>query len=256
MGLPPHAFRVRRLPHWPDPPLSLPSPAASFLGHPPPSLHPAPQTRYFPAVSPTPATTLAFLLTLAGPLAAQRQKLPASPTVPAEALAGQSVAVMPLTLVAAEPALESDTSYARYRDRQTTLLLADSLIGEALTGRAPEVQWVLPPTLRKLARRSPGIVGDPDQMGQAALRAPKMKDIPDPLRSSLRKLVAVAGGRVAMVPAALAFGRESDGRIRADLTLVAADTRAGKVLWRSVAVGAGATPREALQAALTVALPL
>ncbi|MBA3345937.1 MAG: hypothetical protein H0T44_11700 [Gemmatimonadales bacterium] len=206
-------------------------------------------------MSPTPATILAFVLTLAGPLAAQRQKLPVSPSVPAEALAGQSVAVMPLTLVAAEPALESDSAYAPYRDRRTTLLLADSLIGEALTGRAPEVQWVLPPTLRKLARRSPGIVGDPDQMGQAALRAP-MKDIPDPLRSSLRKLVAVAGGRVAMVPAALAFGRGSDGRIRADLTLVAADTRAGKVLWRSVAIGTGATPREALQAALTGALPL
>jgi hypothetical protein len=178
------------------------------------------------------------------------------PTVPTERLTGQQVSVMPLTLVAADSSLQSDTLYAPYRDRRATLTWADSLIGEAFTGRAPEVKWVLPPTLRKLARRSPGIVGDPDQMGQAALRSPKLRDIPDPLRSSLRNLMAVAGGRVAMVPAALAFARESDGRIRADLSLVAADTRSGKVIWRALASGLGAAPGPALEAALAGVLPV
>ena len=176
--------------------------------------------------------------------------------VPTEALAGQSVAVMPITLVAADPALQSDTVYAPYRDRRTALLWADSLIGEAFAGRAPEVRWVLPPELRKVARRSPGIVSDPDQMGQAMLRSPKMREVPDPLRSSLRNLMAVVGGRVVMVPASLGFGRQADGRLRADLALVIADTRNGKVLWRSQAVGSGADPREALDAALAAALPL
>jgi hypothetical protein len=180
---------------------------------------------------------------------------PAAP-VPTEALAGQSVAVMPITLVAADPALQSDTIYAPYRDRRTTLLWADSLIGEAFTGRAPEIRWVLPPELRKLARRSPGIVSDPDQMGQAMLRSPKAKELPDPLRSSLRNLMALVGGRMVMVPASLAFGREADGRLRANLTLVVADTRTGKVLWRSQATGNGAEPREALDAALAAVLPL
>jgi len=179
-----------------------------------------------------------------------------APPVPTEALVGQNVAVMPITLVAADPALQSDTIYAPYRDRQTTLLWADSLIGEAFVGRAPEVRWVLPPELRKVARRSPGIVGDPDQMGQAMLRSPKRKDIPDPLRSSLRNLMAVVGGRAVMVPASLGFGRQADGRIRADLTLVVADTRSGKVLWRSLAAGNGTDPQMALDAALTAVLPL
>jgi hypothetical protein len=176
--------------------------------------------------------------------------------MPTEGLDGQHVAVMPITLVAADPALQSDTIYAPYRDRRTALLWADSLIGEAFTGRAPEVRWVLPPELRKVARRSPGIVNDPDQMGQAMLRAPKMREVPDPLRSSLRNLMAVVGGRMVMVPAALGFGRQADGRLRADLTLVVADTRSGKVLWRSQAAGSGADPREALDAALAAALPL
>jgi hypothetical protein len=219
---------------------------------------------YFPAVKPIPTVILALLSFSCA--AGAQQPAPVAPAppppgelappVPTEALVGQSVAVMPITLIAADPALQSDTIYAPYRDRQTTLLWADSLIGEAFTGRAPEVRWVLPPELRKAARRSPGIVGDPDQMGQAMLRSPKLKDIPDPLRSSLRNLMAVVGGRAVMVPASLGFGRQADGRIRADLTLVVADTRSGKVLWRSPAVGSGADPQAALDAALTAVLPL
>ncbi len=194
-----------------------------------------------------------ILLLLSPPLAAQGA--PAAP-VPTEGLTGQQVALMPLTLVATDPTLESDSLYAPYRDRRTALLRADSLIGEAFTGRAPEVQWVLPPKLRKVARRSPGLVNDPDQMGQAALRAPKMRDIHDPLRSSLRNLMAVVGGRVVMVPAALGFALLPDRRVHADLSLVAADTRSGKVLWRSQAGGYGATPDAALQAALASVLPI
>ena len=69
--------------------------------------------------------------------------------------------------------------------------------------------------------------------------------------------MAVVGGRVVMVPAALGFTREADGRVRAELSLVAADTRAGKVLWRSVADRRPAPrPAAALTAALDAVLPL
>ena len=176
--------------------------------------------------------------------------------VPTEGLAGQEVAVRPLTLVATDPAFQADSLFAPYRDRRTTLTWADSVIGEAFVGRAPEVRWVLPPELRKVARRAPGIVNDPDQMGQALLRSPKMKTVPDPLRGSLRNLMAVVGGRVVMVPAALGFMPDSSRRVRAELSLVAADTRTGKVVWRSLALGSGPTPDAALAAALNAVLPL
>jgi hypothetical protein len=198
------------------------------------------------------AVTFAFALLLAPPLVAQ--KVPALP-VPSQGLAGQQVALVPLTLVATDPAFQSDTLFNAYRDRRATLTWADSVIGEAFVSRSPEVKWVLPPALRKVARRSPGIVGDPDQMGQAMLRAPKLKDVPEPLRASLRNLMAVVGGRVAMVPAALSFSPDS-GRVRASLSLVAADTRAGKIVWRSTALGTGSTPAAALTAALYGILPL
>jgi hypothetical protein len=117
------------------------------------------------------------------------------------------------------------------------------------------VNWVLPPKLRKIARRAAGVVDDPDQMGQAILRAPNLVKVPDPLRSSIRGLVALAGGRLALVPASLGFGPESNGQIRADLSLVLTDSRSGKVLWRTLAYGRGASPDQALNAAMAAVLP-
>jgi hypothetical protein len=182
--------------------------------------------------------------------------IPQVRTLATGALAGQTIAVLPLTLLVADPVLESDSSYTRYRERRAALLRADSLMGEGLQARGPEVSWVLPPQLRKIARRSAGFVEDPDEMGQAVLRSPGMEKVPDPLRSSLRGLVALVGGRYALVPASLGFGPEASGQIRADLTLVLADTRSGKVLWRTLAYGRGSSPDQALNAAVAAVLPV
>jgi hypothetical protein len=159
-------------------------------------------------------------------------------------------------MVVADPTLQADTVYAPYRDRRAALARADSLLSEGIVSRAPEVNWVPPSELRKMARRSAGYLVDPDQMGQAVLRGPKITVVPDPLRSSLRSLMAVAGGRLVLVPAAVGFGPEPDGQIRADLSLVVADARTGKVTWRSLAYGRGKSPDEALNAALAAVLPL
>jgi hypothetical protein len=205
----------------------------------------------------SPALCVGLLALLACRLNAQdgSKPLPATQTLNLVPLAGQTIAVLPITLVVADPALEADSLYARFKDRRAGLLRADSLVGEQIEVRGPEVHWVLPPQLRKVARRSAGVVEDPDQMGQAILRSPKMNKVPDPLRSSLRGLVALAGGRIALVPASVGFGPEANGRIRADLTLVLVDSRSGKVLWRSLAYGRGASPDEALKAAVAGVLP-
>ena len=187
---------------------------------------------------------------------ASQTVLPPVKPLATAALAGQTVTVLPITLVVADPVLESDSLYSPYRDHRGALLRADSLVGQALLTRAPEVTWVLPPELRKIARRSAGFVDDPDQMGQAILRSPGLTSVPDPLRSSLRTLIALAGGRLAMVPASVGFGPEPNGQIRADLTLVLADARNGKVLWRSLAYGRGASPDQALKAAIAAVLPI
>ena len=206
----------------------------------------------------SPAWSLAALALLACSAQAQNQSKPAPAvqTLATAPLAGQSIAVLPITLVVADPTLESDTLYQHYRDRRAGLLRADSLVGAGLQARGPEVTWVLPPQLRKIARRSAGFVEDPDQMGQAILRAPNLTKVPDPLRSSLRGLVAVVDGRLALIPASLGFGPEPNGQVRADLTLVLADCRSGKILWRSLAYGRGGSPDQALNAAVAAVLPV
>jgi hypothetical protein len=203
-----------------------------------------------------------LVILLAAPACAKAQQnggelkpLPAVPVLSVQALAGKRVAVLPITLVVADPVLQPDTGYAPYRDRRAALHRTDSLVSEALLGRGPEVDWVLPPELRKISRRAAGFVPDPDQMGQAVLRAPNLKTIPDPLRSSMRNLLAIADTRLALVPASLGFGPEPNGEIRADLSLVLGDVRTGKVLWRSLALGRGKTPDQALNAALATVLP-
>ena len=217
--------------------------------------------------------SLALLISLAAPGCAGAQRdpfttgtAPSSTTaaastepvaiLPTARINGQTVAILPITLVVADPALQTDSSYAVYADRRVALARADSLVSEGIVSRAPEVNWVPPRDLRKIARRSAGYLVDPDQMGQAVLRGPKILVVPDPLRSSLRSLMAVAGGRLALVPAAIGFGPEPDGQIRADLSLVLADARTGKVVWRSVAYGRGKSPDQALNAAVAAVLPL
>lgn len=192
---------------------------------------------------------------------------PTSP-LPTAGLAGQPVSLLPLTLIAAEDSLHWEQVLA---DRRATLSRADSTIAALLATRAPEVNWILPERLRRESRRTAGLAADPDRMGSAILRAEQMLDVPDPLRTQLRTLVALAGGRVALVPAALVYRRSggpTDGRTvaapkpvsgvniaTAELSVVLVDTRLGKVVWRTVARGDGADPWTALTGALKSLTP-
>ena len=194
--------------------------------------------------------------------------------LPTAGIAAQKVAVLPLTLVAAEDSLHWE---ALLGERRAVLAKSDSIIGTLLQTRAPEVSWVLPDELRRVARRAPGIAPAPDQMGSAILFHATKEDpemVPDPLRSELRTLAAlVGGGRYALVPAGLTFrrtGGRADGRSEsqhptarppgrpsatAELTVVLADVRTGRVGFRTVARGEGDDPWTALSRAVKTLTP-
>jgi len=190
--------------------------------------------------------------------------------LPTAGIAAQQVAVLPLTLIAAEDSLRWGGLLS---ERRAALTKADSVLGSLLQARAPEVTWILPDALRRAARRAPGIAPDPDQMGSAILLHPSRQRpevVPDPLRSELRTLAALVGGggaggggRYVLVPAGLVFRRTSgpaDARLggTAELTMVLADVRTGRVGFRTVARGEGDDPWTALTRAvknLTPGLP-
>jgi len=97
-------------------------------------------------------------------------------------------------------------------------------------------------------------LANPDQMGTALLRSP-MQAVPDPLRSQLRTLTGVAGGRHALIPASLVFRSDSADLGRAELTLAIVDVRTGRVQWRTVARGTADEPWAATQNALRSLIP-
>jgi hypothetical protein len=191
--------------------------------------------------------------TKSGPEPEKEPVLPPPIPLVTTPFAGQAIAVTPLTLIVSADTL---SRIAPLNDRTAGLAWADSIIGEAVTARGPDVKWVLPAELRKVARRSPTVAPDPDKMGQAALREPELEEVPDPFRSYIRSMVALINGRYALVPAALSFTPTADGRIRAELALAMADTRSNKVPWQTVAWADGRTPALALTAALATVLPL
>jgi len=183
--------------------------------------------------------------------------------LPTAGLAGQPVSLFPLTLIAAEDSLHWDV---RLGDRHAALAKADSVIGTLIKARAPEVTWVLPEELRRVARRAPSVATDPEQMSTALLRAENLVAVPDPLRSQLRTLAAIAGGRYALIPAALIYSR-TVGRSEsltvhpaspagtAELFVVMVDVRLGRVGWRTVARGEGDDPWSALTRAVKSMTP-
>lgn len=170
-----------------------------------------------------------------------------------ELFAGQEIPVLPITLVVPDSSLAAGELF---QHRDILLRWTDSIIQYKLENRSPDVSWKFPPALRRTASRSPGAVPDPDRMGQSVMRTPSLSDVPDPFRSNLRALVAVTGGRLALVPAALVFRQPQPGVVEGSLMMVMADSRTGRVVWRSLAVGQGGDLGFALSAAMDQILPL
>lgn len=170
-----------------------------------------------------------------------------------ESLAGQRVAVLPLTHIVRDTSLHDSTLAA---PRAAVQLWVDSVLAETLLDVAPEISWVVGDELRRAARKGAGMIPEPDRMGQSVMRSERIEQVPDPLRSNLRTLMALAGGRYAFIPASIRFDRDEEGAVRATLSAVLADTRSGQVSWRSKnAVGAGPAPGDAVRAAILTFLP-
>jgi hypothetical protein len=195
---------------------------------------------------------LGFALT--GTPVLQAQKKPTTQPLLVASITGQPVALLPVTLVIADATVADS---AMVKERVALIHFTDSLVVEGLLTRAPEIQWIVPNDLRRMARRAGGLVPEPDKLGQAVMRTWSLTVVPDPLRSNLRKLVSIAGGgRYAFIPASVIFSADTAGVISSDLSVVLADTRTGRVVWRSLARGTGATPAAAIAQAIDTIFPV
>jgi hypothetical protein len=192
-------------------------------------------------------------LTACGGASSAGAPAPEAMPLPVMTLLGHKVAVFPVTLIAIGPTLNLDET--ALGDREARLRSADSVMAGVLQERVPEVEWVYPDALREAARRSPGMLANPDRMGTAVLRNQQLKTVPFPLVSDMRNLVGVAAERYALVPAAIGFEPDSVAGVRARLSVVLPDLRSGAIRWRSVMTGTGPDPWSALEAAVVALAP-
>jgi hypothetical protein len=179
-----------------------------------------------------------------------RKPAPA-PALLISAIAGQTVPILPLTYVVVSDSIRDPAVPAV---RTALLAWADSIVAEEILARAPEVSWLLGPELRRKVRAAPGMLPEPDRLGQAALRFENVKRLPDPLFSYLRTLAALANGRLVLVPASVRL-TAAEGGVRAETMFVLADARSGAIIWRSSPVVVARTAAAAIKATVDHILP-
>jgi hypothetical protein len=199
---------------------------------------------------------LAGALGVAAPAAAQSKKDFRGHVLNTPALAGQSVPVLTLGAVSADSTVARDsTLLVGWRTRGEAITRFDDILGPWLSDNAPDVKWVLPAELRKIAKRAPSLVPDPDRMGHSVMASPHQKRLVEPLASRLRQLVAYSDARQALLPSTLTLTGDSVG-VAVEVAMELVDARTGNVLWRTYAAGKGRTPDAAVRSAIATIVPL
>ena len=90
-----------------------------------------------------------------------------------------------------------------------------------------------PADVARIAKRNPDFVADPYSMGVQPMRAALYKigdPLPEPFISNLRRFIALADARYALVPIDIWFARRGAEQI-AVMKLALADGQGGTIVW-------------------------
>jgi hypothetical protein len=198
---------------------------------------------------------LAGALGVAAPAVAQDSKEFRGRVLATPALAGLSVPVLTLGGYGVDSTLVGDSTLTGWDSRSAAITRFDGILGGYLADNAPDVKWVLPDALRRMAKRAPSMVPDPDRLGHGVMSSERIRRTPDPLASRLRQLVAMSDARHVFIPSGLLLKRDSTGTVQAELAAQLVDARLGDVLWRTYATGKGRSPDAAVRAAIATMVP-
>lgn len=140
-------------------------------------------------------------------------------------LTGAEVLVLPVQRVAGLPG-------------GTAGLDPDAELAFALQERGSDVQWILPSEIRSALETSPGVSASIDNLDVGIFLRTEVDRVGDPLFGDLRRLAALTGGSMALVPVQVRHRTASEESPPA-VEFVAAllDARSGYVLWFGVVDG-------------------
>lgn len=121
-------------------------------------------------------------------------------------------------------------------DRDSYLSNFDDELAFAFADRGVKKTWVFAPAIDAMTKRNSPYAPDPHGMAAQWLRFPGPKrlpeQIPDPLASQLRTLVALQeDGQLVMLPVEIRFQPAGVGKGVAVLRIVVVDARRAKIIW-------------------------
>jgi hypothetical protein len=150
----------------------------------------------------------------------------------------------PLAVFAGRPMVVLPTRFVRDGDpmgwaaaipsAREFLASVDAEIGFALKERDLGSNWIMPEALVRSARRNAAFVADPHTLAAERLRPPirrKIEQLPEPLASQLRSLVALNDARYVLYPLEVRFEPADEGKGRAVLNVLVLDARLSTVMW-------------------------
>jgi hypothetical protein len=121
-------------------------------------------------------------------------------------------------------------------DRDAYLSSLDDEITFAFSDRGVKKVWVFTPAIDAMVKRNQTYAPDPHALAAVWLRFPGPKrmpeQLPDPLASQLRTLVALQdGGQLAFIPVELRFEKLPSGQGVAVLRVAIIDAVRAKIIW-------------------------
>lgn len=127
---------------------------------------------------------------------------------------------------------------------------ADAELAFALEGTGPSVTWVLPADIREALRASPALDAPLDGLPVDVFLRTQVDRLGDPVYGVLRRLGAVTGADLALLPVAV-FQRAEAPEVPPSVQVSAAlmDVRTGRVIWYGVEAAPGSSGDPAVLAA-------
>lgn len=184
------------------------------------------------------------------PSAQARPVAPARVVRPLERLASEHILVLPVQYLVFRDSLGWAAQVPSPREYLSTL---DDEIAFALRERGLDGRWTLAPSIVESAKRNAGFTADPRAIEAQALRPGAKLDqwqLPEPLASQLRSLIALTDARYVLFPVELRTTSAARQGL-AVLHVVVVDARRSQIQWAGDVTTA---PRATLSPAIAAEL--
>ncbi|MFC1575849.1 hypothetical protein ACFL5A_04325 [Gemmatimonadota bacterium] len=111
--------------------------------------------------------------------------------------------------------------------------LPDAELAHALRSRGAQVLWSFPPDVERALSRSPGVTARMRDLPVGFFLLAEVERVGDPIYGEIRRLGALTGADVALLPIELRYGEEGAYR----LTVALIGVQSGRVGWFGVVQG-------------------